>query len=60
MSWEGIVNYHKQHYHKENMLIFEDEVDLDQEFQLIFAGEACKENDKSEIHQHFDFPFSLD
>lgn len=42
------------------MLIFEDEVDLDQEFQLIFAGEACKENDKSEIHQHFDFPFSLD
>lgn len=47
------------------MLIFEDEVDLDQEFQLIFAGEACKEeackeNDKSEIHQHFDFPFSFD
>ena len=60
ISWEGIVNYHKQHYHKENMLIFEDEVDLDQEFQLIFAGEACKENDKSEIHQHFDFPFSFD
>lgn len=42
------------------MLIFEDEVDLDQEFQLIFAGKACKENDKSEIHQHFDFPFSFD
>lgn len=60
ISWESIVNYHKQRYQKENMLIFEDEVSWNQEFQLIFVGKSCKENHKSETQQHFDFSFSFD
>lgn len=43
-----------------NILIFEDEVDWDEEFSLIFSGESYKGNTKYSSNEDFFFNFSFD
>ncbi len=59
-TWENVVNYHKQYYTNENILIFEDEVDWDEEFSLIFAGQSYQENKKYSTNEDFFSNFSFD